>query len=152
MAKNTVLALDLGTKCGWAYRLGAELVSGSAGFAAGKFDGPGMRFVKFRRFLNTLHQARPIGQVAFEGVRRHLGVDAAHVYGGFMSHLQSWCDEQEPQIPYEGVPVQKIKIFACGKGNAKKEAVIAAMVELGYRPIDDNEADAIALLLYVEGL
>lgn len=152
MTKTTTLALDLGQQTGWAYRLGAELVSGSVSFKGGKFDGPGMRFVKFRRFLNTLHAAWPIGQVAFEGVRRHLGVDAAHAYGGYMAHLQSWCDEQEPQIPYEGVPVQAIKIFACGKGNAKKEAVIAAIVELGYRPVDDNEADAIALLLYVGGL
>lgn len=152
MTTKTILSLDLGTKCGWAYRLGKDVVSGSASFAAGKFDGPGMRFVKFRRFLNTLHGARPIEQVAFEGVRRHLGVDAAHAYGGYMGHLQSWCDEQEPQIPYEGIPVQTIKTFATGKGNANKDAVIAAMRELGYKPVDDNEADAIALLLFVEGL
>lgn len=149
---KTTLALDLGKKCGWALRLGTELISGTADFSPGKFDGPGMKFVKFRRHLNTLNGAHRIGQIAYEGVRRHLGVDAAHAYGGYMGHLQSWCEEQTPVVPYEGVAVQKIKLFATGKGNANKDAMIDAARDLGYKPVDDNEADAIMLLLYVEGL
>jgi len=35
---------------------------------------------------------------------------------------------------------------ATGKGNAPKEAVIAAMRALGFSPADDNEADTLALL------
>ena len=35
-----------------------------------------------------------------------------------------------------------------GKGNADKAAVIAAMRARGFRPADDNEADALALLLW----
>ena len=34
-----------------------------------------------------------------------------------------------------------------GRGNADKAAVIAAMQARGFRPADDNEADALALLL-----
>ena len=37
---------------------------------------------------------------------------------------------------------------ASGKGNADKQAVIAAMRERGFEPADDNEADAIAILLW----
>ena len=36
----------------------------------------------------------------------------------------------------------------CGKGNADKQAVIAAICERGFEPEDDNEADAIAILLW----
>ena len=34
------------------------------------------------------------------------------------------------------------------KGNADKAAVIAAVRERGFSPVDDNEADAIAILLW----
>ena len=51
-------------------------------------------------------------------------------------------------MPYQGVPVGTIKRFASGKGNAGKDAVIAAMRARGFAPSDDNEADALALLLW----
>ncbi len=79
-------------------------------------------------------------------VRRHIGTDAAHVFGGLLATLTSWAELN--RIPYEGVPVGTIKRFATGKGNADKAAVIAAMEARGFRPADDNEADALALLLW----
>jgi Holliday junction resolvasome RuvABC endonuclease subunit len=84
---------------------------------------------------------------AFTGwCRRHAGTDAAHAYGGFLATLSSWCEEHE--VPYQGVPVGTIKRFIAGKGNADKEAVIAAVRARGFAPADDNEADAIAILLW----
>jgi crossover junction endodeoxyribonuclease RuvC len=50
------------------------------------------------------------------------------------------------RIPYCGVPVATIKRHITGKGNADKGAVIAAVRALGFDPVDDNEADALALL------
>ena len=35
-----------------------------------------------------------------------------------------------------------------GKGNANKDAIIAAARARGFSPVDDNEADAIAILLW----
>lgn len=58
----------------------------------------------------------------------------------------TWCEGHG--IPYQGVPVGTIKRFATGKGNAPKDAVIAAMRARGFAPADDNEADALALLLW----
>jgi Holliday junction resolvasome RuvABC endonuclease subunit len=46
------------------------------------------------------------------------------------------------------VPVGTIKRFIAGKGNADKKAVIEAVRARGFRPNDDNEADAIAILLW----
>ena len=80
----------------------------------------------------------------FDEVRRHIGTTAAHVYGGFLAHLTAWCEHE--RVPYRGVPVGTIKLHATGKGNAGKEAVIAAMKAKGHQPADDNEADALAIL------
>jgi hypothetical protein len=85
-----------------------------------------------------------IHTVYFEEVRRHAGVDAAHVYGGLMATLTTWCEHHN--IAYQGVPVGTIKKHATGKGNAGKGEVIAAMRLLGHPVTDDNEADALALL------
>jgi len=44
------------------------------------------------------------------------------------------------------VPVGTIKKHATGRGNANKLMMITAMQALGHNPVDDNEADALALL------
>jgi Holliday junction resolvasome RuvABC endonuclease subunit len=80
----------------------------------------------------------------FEEVRRHASTDASHVYGGFLGLLTAFAEHH--QIPYQGVPVGTIKKHATGKGNANKDAMVAAMRALGHQPADDNEADALALL------
>ena len=144
----SILSLDLGTKTGWALRTGGgHVFSGPADFRPGRYEGGGMRFLRFRSFLGNFSEIyEPAGSVWFEEVRRHAGVDAAHIYGGFLATLAAWCEERE--IPYTGVPVGTIKRRATGKGNANKEAVIAAVRSKGYDPKDDNEADALALLLF----
>jgi Holliday junction resolvasome RuvABC endonuclease subunit len=154
-----ILALDLGTTTGWAIggSVQRSIVSGSQSFKPGRFEGGGMRYLKMRKWLSDIYELQRFTLVTFEEVRRHLGVDAAHAYGGFLSTLTAWCEEHK--IPYHGVPVQSIKQAVGLKGNAKKELVIAAVKKLGHAPKDDNEADAIALLIhsvkpdqYLEGM
>ena len=145
---NTVLAIDLGTTVGWALRMGDNtILSGTQTFRPGRFEGGGMRYLRFTDWLIEIAmRAHGIRRLVFEEVRRHAGTDAAHVYGGFLGTLTAWCEEHD--VPYEGVPVGTIKRFATGKGNADKAAMIAAMRVRGFAPADDNEADAIALLLW----
>ena len=139
------LAIDLGTLTGYAWTAANGcVVSGTWDLKPKKYEGGGFRYVKFKSYLAALHAAHPIEMVWFEAVRRHLGVDAAHIYGGLMAHLQEFCDARG--IPYEGIPVQTIKKAWTGKGNAKKEAMIAECLRRGFEPGDDNEADAIAIL------
>lgn len=139
------LALDLGTTTGfaWSSAKGA-MVSGTWDFKPKKYEGAGMRYVRFVAALDHLHARTPITQVWFEAVRRHIGTDAGHVYGGLMGHLESWCENNK--VPYAGVPVATIKKDWTGKGNANKEAMIAECERRGFEPDDDNEADAIAIL------
>ena len=143
---TTILALDLGTRTGWAiHQLDGTITSGTEHFTPKRFEGGGMRYLRFKRWLNELlSSSQHINAVFFEEVRRHAGVDAAHAYGGFMGHLTAWCEQHN--IPYQGVPVGTIKKHATGKGNAGKDAMIAAVQARGHAPCDDNEADALALL------
>jgi hypothetical protein len=150
---SNVLCLDLGTKMGWAMDInlkessaGAPF-SGTVDFSPGRFEGGGMRYLRFRNWLGGMKKvAEGIDTIYFEEVRNHTGVDASHAYGGFLAHLTAWCEDQI--IPYSGVPVTTIKKHATGKGNANKQAMIQAMEKKGFKPQNDNEADALALLLW----
>ena len=147
-----VLALDLGTTTGWALRTPEGLIAhGFVSFKPQRFEGGGMRYLRFKRWLTdmsaTVAAKQGLGAIYFEEVRRHLGVDAAHAYGGFLATLGAWCEHNN--VPYHGVPVGTIKKHATGKGNAGKDEVIAAMRALGHPVTDDNEADALALLHWV---
>ena len=143
---TTILALDLGTTTGWALRgSDGSITSGSESFRPQRFEGGGMRFLRFKRWLTELKAvADGIDALHFEEVRRHVSTDAAHAYGGFLATLTAWCEHH--QIPYQGVPVGTIKKHATGKGNASKDEMVASARARGHAPADDNEADALALL------
>ena len=164
---RTILALDLGTRTGWAVlprsgRIASGVTEFRPGRHRGRCRGPvlaqerpiidramgaGMAFLRFEKFLADLNRdAGPFDAVVFEEVRAHAGTLAAQVYGGFLAHLTAWCERKA--APYLGVPVATIKRHATGKGNAPKEDVIRAVRALGFLPKDDNEADALALLAW----
>ena len=130
--RSTSLALDLGSTSGWALRDATGVsASGVRQCGPNRFDG---------------ETSGPLSAVFCEEVRAHAGTLAAHVYGGFLAHLEAWAEFRD--VPYQGVPVGTIKRFIAGKGNADKQAVIAAVKARGFVPADDNEADAIAILLW----
>lgn len=101
-----------------------------------------MRFVRFKNYLNEVSRTTKIEAVYFEEVRRHLGTDAAHIYGGIIATLCAWCEENK--IPYHGIPVGVVKKHATGKGNADKEMMVEAARAKwpDHAFTDDNEADA----------
>ena len=144
----SILALDLGTTTGWAIRNSrCRILHGTSEFRPSRFEGGGMRYLRFGKWLDqTLEITGGVDVVYFEEIRRHAGTDAAHVHGGLLATLTSWCEANG--IPYQGVAVGTIKRFATGKGNADKAAMIATIRSRGFDPADDNEADAIAILLW----
>ncbi|WP_341792989.1 hypothetical protein [Rickettsia endosymbiont of Ceutorhynchus obstrictus] len=117
-------------------------------FKPNKFEGSGMVFLRFKKWLVDLKNSEGgFDEVYFEAVRSHKGIDAAHKYGGFLAHLTAFCEHH--QIAYKGVPVGTIKKHITGKGNANKYDVIDAIKDKGFNPVDDNEADSLALMDYV---
>lgn len=141
-----ILAIDIGTTTGWARcsRDGA-VASGSESFAPKRMERPGQRWLKFRAFLaEQRQQAGEIHAVYYEDVKQHAGTLAAHVYGGFLAMLEAWCAANN--VPLRPLGVGQVKKHWTGKGNAKKDDMVAAARERGFHPVDDNHADALAIL------
>ena len=143
---TTIIALDLATTTGWASLSNDIVASGTISFKGSRFEGGGMRFLRFRKFLRELIETEKPETIYYEEVRRHLSTDAAHIHGGLLAILQSECEAQN--IPYSGIPVGTIKKQATGKGNADKAAMVAAAKAKwpDQRIADDNQADALWIL------
>jgi Holliday junction resolvasome RuvABC endonuclease subunit len=141
------LYVDIGTYTGWAILSNNEIYSGVEKLSTNKKNKPGLKYLKFKNWLDKVYENYKIDKVFYEEVIGHKGVYAAHVYGGLVSHLMSWAEDKN--IPYVGVHVAKIKKYATCKGNANKEEMIKYVNSKGFNVIDNNEADAISLMLYV---
>jgi Holliday junction resolvasome RuvABC endonuclease subunit len=140
----TIIGIDPGLSCGWAVRDARGVrASGVWDLRGNRFEGAGMRMVRLRSYLAELFDRVCPSIVAFEEVRRHMGTDAAHIYGAITHLVMEECERR--QIPYRGVPVATVKRCATGRGAAKKDAMIAAArarwphIEI----VDDNHADAL---------
>lgn len=143
-----LLALDLGTQTGWCMSNinphgKRQQQSGSESFKPRSAEGAGMRYLKFTRFLDELGRGG-FDWIAFEEVKqRPASVAAGHVYGGFLATLMTWCEANS--VPYEPIPAGTIKKHWTGKGNSGKDLMLKSARERGFKPADDNEADALAI-------
>jgi Holliday junction resolvasome RuvABC endonuclease subunit len=135
-----VLALDLGTKCGWATYTNGSIQCGTVKFDAGN------RFASFNDTLCAIHKDHPLSAIAYEHVHRHAGTQAAHVYGGFWGILSMFSGANV--VPLIAIGVGTIKKHATGKGNASKDQMIAAATAKwpDMAIPDDNAADALWIL------
>lgn len=143
-----ILGLDPAEYCGWAVldEVGVRLESGVWDMSSRRHEGGGMRFVRFERHLLELLDwvvstgGTPL--VAYEEVARHKGTTAAHLYGGYISHITRLCEQRV--VPYTGIPVGQVKKVASGVGNCGKEVMVEqATLRWSHTPADDNEADAL---------
>lgn len=142
-----ILALDLGTKTGWALlQRDGRIMHGMEDFTPRASWAPGQKWLRFRSWLSTLIAAHHVTQIAFEDVRRHpLGqVLAAHAYGGFRAMLEMVADHH--RVTLDTVGVGQIKKHWTGNGTAKKPEMIDQAKIRGFRVTDDNEADGLAIL------
>jgi Holliday junction resolvasome RuvABC endonuclease subunit len=138
---KTVLGLDLGTSCGYAYcfvnednTLKPKIYAGQLDLSAGPYDSGAIRFIKLRHFLAAI---KP-DLVAFEDVKytppsagfQSVGAIIARAatacewFGALKATMATWCEARN--IPSTGIPIGTIKKRATGKGNANKVDVINA--------------------------
>ncbi|WP_343499668.1 hypothetical protein [Achromobacter denitrificans] len=140
-----VLALDLGTKLGWAVRArDGKVWHGTEVFTPRKSWTPGQRWLRARSFLTDLIVRHQATVIAYEDVKRHVGTDAAHAYGAFLCIVQMVADSHRATL--QPVGVKTIKKYWTGNGNADKDAMTAQAKVRGYRPETDNDSDALAIL------
>jgi hypothetical protein len=88
-----ILAIDPGTKCGYALLAGTQIISGTWDLRTRRTEGAGMRLVRFRAALTEIARAcdGKMDRFVYEEVWAHLGVDAAHIYGALVGTLMEWC-------------------------------------------------------------
>ena len=56
---QTILALDLGTKTGWAlFDKNCKITSGTKDFTPKRFSGGGMRYLQFKNWLEEINRIR----------------------------------------------------------------------------------------------
>ena len=144
-----VLALDLGTKTGWALMERGTVQSAVETFDVRRGESPGMRYVRFTRWLEEMlvqSSAAPrVGLVAYEAAHQRGGA-ATEIAAGFATHLQSICARHG--IEHAAVHTATLKKWCTGKGNADKAAMLEAVARRWRRVDTDDEADAVALLYY----
>jgi Holliday junction resolvasome RuvABC endonuclease subunit len=141
----TILALDPATHTGWALHDGLSiLASGTWDLSVRRDESGGMRLVRLRSKLRQVLEAFPsIALVVFESARH----GAPKMQGALVvqSELQAviklWA--QDRKLDFKGYSPSEIKKRATGKGNAGKDAMLAAARDTwpGWAG-DDNEADA----------
>lgn len=153
------IGLDLGIKTGWAFVESDKGVS--THFECGEFVmtkyKEGDRWVYFNTRLAGLFRGSGVNlrkdiHIVYEYVPRHLGIKAAHAYGGFKAMLEfsiSLVREQGANVSVSSYVPTEIKKFATGKGNANKEEMmlVARYDKPEYlrdnQTYTDNTADAV---------
>jgi len=145
-----ILALDLATKTGWASKYNNYFCSGVQDFSLRRGESPGMKFLRFRRWLEELTAISSYDVIIYEQAisGRTANANVAQTAFGFAAIVQEICAQNA--IEHTTVHASTLKKHATGKGNAKKDAMIIAAKEKwpDIQIIDDNHADALHILDY----
>ncbi len=148
-----ILSIDPGSKCGWAIiedaGIDKSLVveSGVQVFDLKRGESAGMRFIRFRKWLNDLMSFWKPGLVVFEQAH-HRGGAATELCVGFVTRVMEIATEYG--VNYTSCHSMTLKKWATGKGNADKTKMIEPVRQKfpDIQIIDDNHADAILLGLW----
>jgi Holliday junction resolvasome RuvABC endonuclease subunit len=138
---KNILALDIATITGWK----TKTASGTWNLKPNRGESEGMRVVRFKAKVKELINLESIDLVSYErpaGFHKNSIIVVAEMVGV----LKDLCIEMN--IDLACYSSKEIKKFATGNGNANKDRMIKAAINLGYTNVTDhNEADAIHLYL-----
>lgn len=129
------LALDLATRTGWAHNVSGELMAGvwTLGTPKEIREWGASRMTRRRdpRILRLRDLVSPFCGVVDCIVMEDILFASSVFQITLWSSLRAaaWLACQECGIVFEAVPVQTLKIFATGKGNADKPAMCAAVAK-----------------------
>jgi len=140
----SILALDLATVTGWASNNPRQ--SGTYTFDVKRGESPGMRFLRCNAWLEEVYELiKPLDVFIYEQAH-HRGGAATACCVGLVTVVQTFAAKHS--IELMPVHTATLKKFATGSGRANKKDMIRAAQNMGWDPIDDNEADAELLLEY----
>ncbi len=146
-----ILALDQATHCGVAYE--TRVMRGKYqcelwDLTKKTKESDGVKWLRFESHIEKLIKEHDIEIIAYElPAGQHMG---AKIHSAKLIAIIERIAELN-KIQYIEHSSMTIKKFATGKGNAKKEQMIeAAKNKLNYQGDDDNEADALWMLMYTK--
>jgi Holliday junction resolvasome RuvABC endonuclease subunit len=144
LSAGKILALDLATRTGWATNDGN--LFGVQVFDVRRGESPGMRFLRCRAWLNEMLSLLGSLDMIIHEQAHHRGGPATACCVGLVTEVQAFAADQG--IELMPVHTATLKKFATGSGRANKADMINAAIKMGWAVTDDNEADAVLLLLY----
>lgn len=140
-----ILACDPSTQFGWAHSCGT---CGTWDLSIRRDESKGMRFIRLNGKLNEIKQSAGVDLLVYEAARHAAPKmqGALVVQAEIQGVLVLWCEQNG--VEYRGVSPSEIKKHATGKGNANKDAMIAAAKAKWPEKLiaDDNTADALWIL------
>lgn len=141
-----ILAIDPGTKTGWALmKNGKVYESGTQNFSKKDGESNGMLFIKFRNWLGSILDLN-VKLVVYEQTFSKSRA-ASELLSNLRGRIEEECDARK--INYTTVYATSLKKWATGSGKADKGQMMArAVAVLGRKPIDDNESDAALIGAY----
>jgi hypothetical protein len=141
-----ILALDQATKCGWAAYYREEVYFGVQDLTPKRGESAGMRYLRFGGWLHEMNDIIGGIKLIVHEQPHHRGGSAAQVAIGLVTKILEFSAKNGCEVlPVHG---SRLKKWLTGKGNASKAEMIAEIKKRGYAVKDDDEADAVALLLY----
>lgn len=141
---KNILALDVATNCGWAHSSGP---SGTWDLSVKRDESSGMRLIRLVAKLNEMKAAAGVDLLFFEAAQVYIGhMSGVLVEAEMLGTVKLWCEQNN--VEYASRNIAQIKKHATGKGNAKKDMMLAsARARWSDRQIKTaDEADALWLL------
>ena len=135
----SVLALDLAQHYGWAAYCDGDIISGHK-----KTKLKYRELLFYRDVVELIYTCKP-KVIVFEDVRFAKNVAAGMCAGMWRGLLLCVCQKCGKET--RGIGVKVIKKHITGNGNASKEDMIYHINLRGFDVADDNEADALGVLL-----
>ena len=143
---KTILAIDPGSRCGWALLEDGITESGVMDFSLKRGESQGMVFVRFNAWFKKMI-AHHLPEVVIYEQPHHRGGAATQLLYGMTTRIQERCDLCN--IQYMAIHSATLKKFATGSGRAGKEYMVErAWVKFGIRVKDHNEADALWMMAW----
>ena len=117
---------------------------GTVSFSAHKKD-YGSVFYEYEKWLTGMLNSTKTDIIAIEGVNAGLKGSARYIITGLdcITHKIAY----DRGVKRVSVSPSQVKKWLTGKGNADKAMMVEEVKKRGYNPTDDNQADAIAIML-----
>lgn len=144
-----ILALDIATTTGWASWDGKKkTASGTQSFKPGRGDSPGMRFLRFRKWLDQMFEIVKPDVIAYERPNTLRSTPANECVFGLTAAMHEEATSQE--VETLSIGTSELKKHATGKGNAGKPQMQKAAKARWSLPevVGHDESDALLLLAF----